>query len=115
MIDHFLATMSDQQAMDSIRQTLGQRVDTTMMAWAAIATAVVVGAIVYFNQRMRRNSQSLNNMGKLVKEISQEVGLKPAEIKKLRELAGLMNEPVRKNPLVLLLCPSILSKAMKKQ
>jgi len=110
-----LASVSQDEAFDSIRQNLGREIDITLVFWAGVTIVLIAGAIIYFNQRMRRSSEGMNHMGKLLKEISQEVGLKPGEIKKLRELAGRMDEPVRKNPMVLLLCPSLLSKAMKKK
>ena len=50
--------------------------------------------------------KALNHSGKLVKEISKTMNLKPAEIKQLKVLAD--GQDVGK-PLVLLLCPSLLS------
>ena len=114
-----LATVTQDQAIDSIRSTLGARIDGQLLAWVGGFAALVIGVLIYFSQRMKRNDGGgLNHNGKLIKEISEAVGLKPAEMKKLRVLAEQLNEPGQppmKNPLVLLLCPSLLAKAMKKK
>jgi hypothetical protein len=118
MISDFLAAMNQQQAVDSIRQTLGERVDTHMFIWLAVATAVVVGTLVYFSWRSRKSARELNNPTKLIKEVSQAIGLKPAEMKKLRMLVEKLDQPAKsatRNPMVLLLCPSLLAKTMKKK
>jgi hypothetical protein len=118
VISIFLADISQQQAVDSIRQTLGQRVDTHMFIWLAVATAVVVGTLIYFSWRSRRSGRELNNQAKLIKEVSQAIGLKPVELKKLRMLVDRLDQPIKspvRNPMVLLLCPSLLAKTMKKK
>jgi hypothetical protein len=114
----FLAGISQQDAVDSIRQTMGQRVDIHMFIWLGVLTVLIVGTFIYFARRSRKSASGVNNPGKLIKEISQAVGLKPAELKKLRMLAETMGQPGKpplRNPMVLLLCPSLLAKAMKRK
>lgn len=119
MIWSVLADITQDQAMNSIRQTLGQRVDAGMFIWVGLLVVGIVGLIFYFNRRSNRDpSGGINHPGKLVKEVSEAINLKPAELKKLKALAEHLNQngkPVGKNPLVLLLCPSLLAKAMKKK
>lgn len=115
-----LATVTQDQAMNSIRQNLGSRIDTPLLIWVGVLVVIVVAALIYFSKRAAKKESGvkLNHPGKLVKEISQAVGLKPAEMKKLRELSDKLELPgnVRvKNPMILLICPSLLAKAMKKK
>ena len=61
--------------------------------------------------RRRRTPKALNHHGKLLKELAAAVSLKPAEVKQLKLLA---DEQKLSNPLTLILCPSILAKAVKR-
>jgi hypothetical protein len=56
-------------------------------------------------------SRSMHHPGKLAREITRKVGLKPAQMKKLKSMADEANVS---SPLVLLLCPSLMAETMKK-
>ena len=59
--------------------------------------------------------KAVNHAGKLLKELQKAVGIRPAEVKQLRILADASDDqgtPLD-NPLVLLLCPSLLAKTMR--
>jgi hypothetical protein len=120
MVYLLAAGITQDQALNSIRQTLGSRVDAMMLLWVAFVVLVVLGGLFYINRwaNKRASSEGLNHPGKLVKEVSTAVGIKPAELKKLRLLMEQINQNGQnrvKNPMVLLLCPSVLAKAMKKK
>lgn len=77
-------------------------------------TAGVIILLVLFSHRRKRDvsPRSLNHQGKLLKEIVKRINLKPGEMRQLKALA---DEQSVSSPLTLLLCPSILSKALKHQ
>ena len=77
----------------------------------------VVMLLALFNSRNKREAtpQTLNHSGKLLKELTRQIPLRPAELKQLRLLAEAEQEagvPID-SPLVFLLCPSTLTIAMR--
>ncbi|GEM_PF-2576766 len=60
------------------------------------------------NRQVARGA--INHHGRLLREVAREVGLRPAEVRALRELAQRQRCG---NPLLLLLCPSLLSRALQ--
>ena len=72
------------------------------------------------HQRFKRQAspKAIHHPAKLTKELAQAVALKPAEIKQLKTLADQIQAQhgiTIQSPLTLLLCPSLLAKAMKEQ
>jgi len=69
---------------------------------------------VLFSHRRKRDlsPRSLNHQGKLLKEVMKRINLKPSEVRQLKTLA---EEQSVSSPLTLLLCPSVLAKAVKHQ
>jgi hypothetical protein len=115
-----LAEVTQDQAFDSIRQNMGQPVDLSNLGWVAAGLLTVVGLLVYLGHRrkVQRSGKALNHKGKLIRELTRAVGLKPAELKKVRGMAEQLrdhHEIEVDNPMLLLLCPSLLAKAMKKK
>lgn len=98
----------------SIQSNLGNTSDPTPYIIGAIATVVVIAALVFFSKRTKREAvaKALNHPGKLIKEMCKAVDLKPAEVRQLKQLAEKQNVS---NPLALLLCPSVLAKAVQEQ
>ena len=81
------------------------------------AIALVLMLIALSARRKREESvpRAVNHPGKLLKEISRQVSLRPAELKQLKMLTEAersAGKPID-NPLVLLLCPSALAAAMR--
>lgn len=117
----YMADMTQQQALDSIRQGMGRSVDIQLLAWVGVLVLVIVAVLSFISRRtsVRQRAATLNNAGRLIKEVSREIDLKPAELKKLRALADQLDRSMPssadRNPLLLLLCPSQLAKAMKKK
>lgn len=66
-------------------------------------------------QQSARSPQPVNSSSRLMKEILREIPLKPAEMKQLKLLAGAVKNPTpdQTNPLVLLLCPSVMAKGLQ--
>lgn len=110
-----------QSAEDAFRQSLTQNFEQSveprhLVAMAAVAVGVVLFAVVFNRWRAATGRSSLggpralNHPGKLMREISKGVNLKSSEIRQLKVLA---QQQQVSNPLVLLLCPSLLAKAVK--
>jgi hypothetical protein len=82
------------------------------------AGAGVLGLLALFGRRQQRQAtpKALNHPGKLLKEIMKTVPLRPAELKQLKvvteESAQASDGPLQ-SPLVLVLCPSVLAKAVQ--
>lgn len=80
----------------------------------AVVLAIVgiaVLAVVLSNRKQRKVvPKTLNHPGKLLKEVMKTVDLRPVEVKQLKILAEDQNVS---SPLTLILCPSVLAKAVK--
>jgi hypothetical protein len=88
---------------------------------------LLVGAVglllllAFFSRQTKRQAapKTVNHDGKLLKEIYKKISFKPAEYKQLRLLAAAYNthndgeRPPIENPLVLLLCPSLLARSIQ--
>lgn len=107
------------EVFGSIREHVGDSGGQSGMVLLLIfAGCIVMALLIYFSRRDRREAvaSAFNHRGKLLKEIARETGLKPAELKQLKALAQKLEERheiTLKSPLTLLLCPSLLAKAMQ--
>jgi hypothetical protein len=106
-----LATPTQDEVLKSISNNVGESVDPGKLLAAVFGVAAFVILIALVSQRRKRiiTPKPLNHPGKLLKEVSRSVSLKPAEVKQLKLLA----EAQDSSPLLLLLCPSMLGKAVK--
>ena len=79
-------------------------------------TIIMLLSLINLRQKREIKPKALNHPGKLLKEITRRIPLRPVEIKQLRLLAESQpdDEPPLENPLVMLLCPSVLAKSLKK-
>jgi hypothetical protein len=79
----------------------------------------IVLMLVALSARRKTDSagpRALHHPGKLLKEVSRQIPLRPAELKQLKLLAHAHRDDAGRpvdNPLVLLLCPSALVAAMR--
>jgi hypothetical protein len=96
----------------SIQQNVGGTVDPKALLGAVGVIGGIIVTMIAVNALRKRASRPkvVNHRGKLLKEISRNLSLKPAEMRQLKSLAE--NEEVE-SPLVFLLCPSLLNKAVK--
>jgi hypothetical protein len=107
-----LAIGSQDDVLRGISEGVGQEVDGTKVLAVLALMAGVILVIALINQSRQRvvRPRTLNHPGKLLKEVSKTVNLKPAELRQLKTLAEAQE---LSSPLLLLLCPSVLSKALK--
>jgi hypothetical protein len=107
-----LATPTQQEVFKS--DNVGQKTDSGHFLAVLLAIAAVAVFIGIFSKRERKAAvpRALNHQGKLIKEIMKGVHLRPAEVRQLRTLADAQD---LENPLTLLLCPSVLEKAIKER
>ncbi|WP_428937427.1 hypothetical protein [Fontivita pretiosa] len=105
---------TQEEIFRSINKSVGETVDPGKFLAALFVIAGLIVVVALISQRRKRviTPRVLNHPGKLLKEVSRRVGLKPAELRNLRALAE-ADEQVS-DPLTLLLCPSLLEAAVKR-
>jgi hypothetical protein len=110
-----LATPSQEDVFKSISDNVGQSQDSGPFLAVLLAIAAVAIAVAVLSKRRERGvavPKALNNRGKLLKEVMRATNLRPAETKMLKILGDAKSVD---NPLVLMLCPSVLEKAMREK
>jgi hypothetical protein len=107
-----LASPTQKEVFKSIQDNVGGTVDPKKFIAGMIAVGGLVILLAVMSQRRKREvtPKAFNSQGKLLKEIVKQVNLRPAEIRQLKSLADAQGVS---SPLTLLLCPSILTKAVK--
>jgi hypothetical protein len=113
-----LLAASQEDVFKSISDNVGQRGDSGKALLLLLAAGLLVVVLVVIGQRRKREAvpKALNHAGQLNKEIVKGVELKGQQMKRLKEMAAALREKDGTeihNPLVLLLCPSLLAKAME--
>ena len=117
-----LAQMTQEDVFKSISQNVsgdgpaGEAHGRTLFAVILGAVAIIL-LLWLFSARNKReaNPKAINHPGRLLKEIMKQVPLKPAELKQLKLMAEAERQggvPVE-NPLIFVLCPSVLAGAMR--
>lgn len=76
------------------------------------AALLLLMLLLNYHRRNQATPRPVNHRGKLLKELLKVAPLKSAEVKQLKRLAERQS---CSSPLVLLLCPSVLEKAIKSQ
>lgn len=109
------AERADEAFKRSLQESIDQTVDPSkLIAFAAAVMGSIILLALISKWRGKRPRQTgpktINSPGKLIREICKSVNLKPAEVKQLKSLS---EQQKISNPLVLLLCPSMLGKAVK--
>jgi hypothetical protein len=101
---------------EEVFQSLHQNMDAPVDASKAIpyllaALGVIILVVLYNYHKKRQNTpRILNHPGKLSRELARRLNLRSAELRQLRLLA---EEQQLEHPLTLILCPSVLGKAMR--
>lgn len=95
-------------AQENMRQSPAS---SHLMVFFLGALAIVI-LLLILHQSLKRAAvlKPVNHQGRLLKEISRLLQLKPAEVRQLKRLA---EQESCSSPLTLLLCPSLLAKAVK--
>jgi hypothetical protein len=108
----FAATQ--EEVFRSIQDNVGSSTDPKkFFAFLAGMAALIILLTVLSKRKQRQvTPKTLNHQGKLLREILRQVDLRPAEIRQLKMLAEDQNVA---SPLTLLLCPSVLAKAVKER
>ena len=120
-IHFFLAKATAAEVFKSVQDSVG---DTTNKSSGTSFVVVLLGAAALVlllslsSLRFKREAKQkmFNHLGKLLKEVCKRISLRPAEIKQLKLLVANRSEEEKPivNPLVMVLCPSVLAKSLRK-
>ncbi len=107
------ATTAD-QVFKSMGESMSESVNPLHIlgAVALLIGVLVLLSLLTHRRDPREKPKPVNNPARLIRELARQAGLRPRELKQLKQLALEQNID---NPLVLLLCPSVLKKAMEKR
>ena len=110
-----LAQPTQEDVFRSIQDNVGKPVDggPILAVLAAAAGGIVLLAVISQRRQRQAAPRPLNHAGRLWKEVTRDLPLRPAEVRQLKLLAEQSRQddtPVS-SPLTLLLCPSLLEKA----
>jgi hypothetical protein len=111
-----LAQTSAEDVLRGISQGVDRPSDPRKLIGVVCAlVGLLVLLVMIHNRRARQtNPKPVNHAGKLTRELVKAVALRPVELKKLKALAEQVshriNEPLV-SPLLLILCPSLLTPA----
>ncbi len=116
------AAPSQEEVFKSIQRNVGgQQSEGSGKGMAVLAggTAALIMVMLIGSRLKRRQAspQSLHHPGRLLREVMKTVPLKKKELKQLKLLAEASREEEDggvQSPLTLLLCPSVLSRTLKK-
>ena len=107
-----LAMPTQEEVFQSTKQNMDSTVDISKVVpylLAGISLAIMWG--LYNHHRKRQTTPGkLNSPGRLSREVCRKISLRPVEIKQLKLLA---DEQEIEYPLTLILCPSLLGKAIR--
>jgi len=108
------AAPTQEDVFKSISDNMSQRQDTGqfLAVMAAIAGAAVLFAVISKHRQRDTGAKALNHQGKLLKEVLRSTNLRPAEARLLKSLGESQSLD---NGLVMLLCPSVLEKALREK
>lgn len=109
-----LAAPTNEEFFQSVRENMDKPVDPSKFIAVLLAAVGVILLVMLFNRKRERQIRPkvLNHPGKLIKEIAAAVHLKPSEMKQLKLLAD--GQGVS-GPITLLLCPSVLARAVREK
>ena len=95
----------------STKENMSQEAGPERLIALAIGAVAIVILLVFLQYRRKAESMAkpLNNQHRLIKEMTRTLALKDAEMRQLQDLA---DEQSCSSPLVLLMCPSLMAKAL---
>jgi hypothetical protein len=103
---------------DQVFKSLGESMDASVNPNHILLIVVgLIGLLVLismFNRRIEKKDKPkpLNNPSRLMRQLARQVGLSNRELRQLKVIAEQEN---LQNPLVLLLCPSVLQRVAKER
>ena len=106
------ASPTQEDVFKSISDNMSEKSDSgAFLAVLAIIAAVAILVAVFSKRRERAvTPKRLNHQGKLLREVMRSTSLRPAEVRLLKSLGESQSVD---NPLVMLICPSVLEKALR--
>jgi hypothetical protein len=106
------AAPSADDVLHNISDNVNDTMDTGKLLAVVFGVAALLILVAVVNHRRQKVviPKAMNHQGKLIKEVAKSVNLRPAEVKQLKILA---DSKELSSPLVLLLCPSLLTQAVK--
>ena len=112
-----LAAPTQEETLRSIGQSLDGQVDPARLLAVVLALVGLVVLLIVLGLRSQRRAvpRPLNSHPKLLRAVMRETGLTAAEVRQLRALADHVaaDGSTPPGPLTLLLCPSLIAKAMQ--
>ena len=95
----------------STKESMDQEAGPERLIALGLGALAVVVLLVFLQYRRKAESMAkpLNNQHRLIKEMTRTLALKDAEMRQLQDLA---DEQSCSSPLVLLMCPSLMAKAV---
>jgi len=95
----------------STKENMTQEAAPERLIALALGAVAVVALLVFLQYRRKAESMAapMNNQHRLIKEMTRTLALKEGEMRQLKELA---DEQSCSSPLVLLMCPSLMAKAL---
>jgi hypothetical protein len=104
--------MTQDDVFRSIQDNVGKDQDNHLLWPMLCAVGGVIILLVLYNQRREREvtHAAMNNPSRLLREVEKKAGLKKNEIRQIRMLAA---ETPEGDPLLMLVCPSLLANALK--
>jgi hypothetical protein len=108
-----LGAPSQEDVFKSIQNNVGSSTDPTKFIAFLFGAAGLVVLLAVLNARRNRQAKPkvLNHQGRLLKEIAKTCDLRSSEIRQLKQLADARQDVT--SPLTMLLCPSLLTQAVK--
>jgi hypothetical protein len=107
-----LGNPTQEEVFRSLNQNMDAPVDMSKAVPYLLAALGVIILVILFNYHRNRQSspRSLNHPGKLTRELARRLNLRSVELRQLKLLA---EEQQLEHPLTLILCPSVLGKAIR--
>lgn len=111
---NFLSAATPEQVFKSVGESLDRSVNPSHLILIVVGLVGILVLISLFNRQSVKKDKPkpVHNPSRLTRQIARQVGLSKREMRQLKQLAEQENLD---NPLVLLLCPSVLQAAMKKR
>jgi hypothetical protein len=110
-----VATPTQEEVFQSVNQSMNETVDISKAVpylLVAAGLGILIGLFNYYRKRRTSPRRGLNSPGKLNREVCKAIHLRSVELKQLKVMA---EEQQVENPLTLILCPSLLGKAIRSQ
>jgi hypothetical protein len=107
-------TATTEEVFKSIGDSLDAQINPNHIILIILGLVGIIALLAFLTRSGEKKDEPkvVNNPNKLSRQLARQLGLKPNELRQLKQLA---EQEGLDNPLVLLLCPSALQAAMKKR